>query len=45
MVDKNPAYLLAGADMKQAGQLWRFSRLWRCNYLNNIVEQDLRRIK
>ena len=31
--------------MKRAGQLWRFSRLRQCKYLNNIVEQDHRRIK
>jgi len=44
-VDKNPAYPRVAADMKRAGQLWRFSRLWQCKYLNNIVEQDHRRIK
>ena len=44
-VDKNPAYLRAAADMKQAGDLWRFSRLRQCKYLNNIVEQDHRQIK
>ncbi len=37
-VDKNPAYPRAVADMKRAGQLWRFSRLRQCKYLNNIVE-------
>ena len=31
--------------LKRAGQLWRFSRLRQCKYLNNIVEQDHRRIK
>ncbi len=31
--------------MKRAGDLWRFSRLRQCKYLNNIVEQDHRRIK
>ena len=31
--------------MKRAGHLWRFSRLRQCKYLNNIVEQDHRRIK
>jgi len=31
--------------MKRAGELWRFSRLRQCKYLNNIVEQDHRRIK
>jgi IS6 family transposase len=44
-VDKNPAYPRAAADMKRVGQLWRFSRLRQCKYLNNIVEQDHRRIK
>jgi IS6 family transposase len=44
-VDKNPAYPRAAADMKRAGDLWRFSRLRQCKYLNNIVEQDHRRIK
>lgn len=31
--------------MKRVGELWRFSRLRPCKYLNNIVEQDHRRIK
>ncbi|RYF07887.1 MAG: IS6 family transposase [Deltaproteobacteria bacterium] len=44
-VDKNPAYLRAVRDLKRAGQLWRFSRLRQRKYLNNIVEQDHRRIK
>jgi transposase, IS6 family len=44
-VDKNPAYPRAVADMKRAGELWRFARLRQCKYLNNIVEQDHRRIK
>ena len=34
-----------GADVKRAGELWRFSRLRQYKYLNNIVEQDHRRIK
>ena len=29
-VDKNPAYPRAAADMKRAGQLWRFSKLRQC---------------
>jgi IS6 family transposase len=37
-VDKNPVYPRAVMDMKRAGQLWRFSRLRQCKYLNNIVE-------
>jgi transposase, IS6 family len=44
-VDKNPAYPKAAADMKADGELWRRSRLRRVKYLNNIVEQDHRRIK
>src|SRR6202020_2312202 len=44
-VDKNPAYPRAVADMKSGGQLWRRPRLRQCKYLNNIVEQDHRRIK
>ena len=31
--------------MKGDGELWRFSRLRQVKYLNNIVEQDHRRIK
>ena len=44
-MDKNAAYPRVVADLKRAGQLWRFSRLRQCKYLNNIVEQDRRRIK
>jgi IS6 family transposase len=44
-VDKNPAYSSAVKRLKRAGQLWRFSRLRQCKYLNNIVDQDHRRIK
>ena len=40
-----PAYPRAVAEMKRAGELWRFSRLRQCKYLNNIVEQDHRKIK
>jgi transposase-like protein len=31
--------------MKKDRQLWRFSKLRQVKYLNNIVEQDHRRIK
>ena len=31
--------------MKRAGELWRFSRHHRGRWLNNLVEQDHRRIK
>jgi transposase-like protein len=44
-VDKNPAYPVAISQMKRDGELWRFSRLRQVKYLNNIVEQDHRRIK
>jgi transposase-like protein len=44
-VDKNPAYPPAISEMKEDGELWRFSRLRQRKFLNNIVEQDHRRIK
>src|SRR4051794_13532401 len=44
-VDKNAAYPAAVTAMKREGELWRFSRLRQIKYLNNIVEQDHRRIK
>ena len=44
-VDKNPAYPCAIEQLKEDGGLWRRSRLRQCKYLNNIVEQDHRRVK
>jgi len=44
-VDKNPAYPCAVAAMKKDGELWRRSKLRQVKYLNNIVEQDHRRVK
>ena len=44
-VDKNPAYPCAVAEMKRDGELWRASRLRQAKFLNNIVEQDHRRVK
>jgi transposase-like protein len=44
-VDKNPAYPCTTAEMKESGELWRFARLRQCKFLNNIVEQDHRRVK
>ncbi|SHK27368.1 Transposase (or an inactivated derivative) [Roseomonas rosea] len=44
-VDKNPAYPCAVEQMKEGGELWRFSRLRQVKFLNNIVEQDHRRVK
>jgi transposase-like protein len=42
---KNPAYPSASKSMKKTGELSRFVRLRQIKYLNNIVEQDHRRIK
>ena len=44
-VDKNPAYPCAISEMKRDGELWRRSRLRQAKFLNNIVEQDHRRLK
>jgi IS6 family transposase len=44
-VDKNAAYPVAAKAMKQLGELWRFAKLRQVKFLNNIVEQDHRRIK
>src|SRR3954464_4530597 len=44
-VDKNAAYPAAVTAMKRDRELWRFSRLRPVKYLNDIVEQDDRRLK
>ena len=44
-VDKNAAYPKAAAELKKDGELWRWSKLRQVKYLNNIVEQDHRRVK
>jgi len=44
-VDKNPAYPKAVTEMKAGGELWCRSRLRQCKFLNNIVEQDHRRMR
>jgi transposase-like protein len=44
-VDKNAAYPIAAEALKREGTLWRFARLRQVKFLNNIVEQDHRRIK
>jgi transposase-like protein len=44
-VDKNAADPMAAKAMKQSGELWRFVKLRQVKLLNNIVEQDHRRIK
>ncbi|WP_370655761.1 IS6 family transposase, partial [Paracraurococcus lichenis] len=45
MVDKNPTCPCAVEQLKEDGELWRRSRLRQFKYLNNIVEQDHRRVK
>jgi transposase, IS6 family len=44
-VDKNAAYPIAAKAMKREGALWRFAKVRQVKFLNNIVEQDHRRIK
>jgi transposase, IS6 family len=44
-VDKNAAYPIAIKLMKRDEKLWRFAKLRQVKFLNNIVEQDHRRIK
>ena len=44
-VDKNAAYPSATKATKTAGELWRFAKLHQVKYINNIIEQDHRRIK
>jgi hypothetical protein len=44
-VDKNPDDPKAVTEMKEDAELWRRSRLRQVKYLNNIVEQNHRRIK
>jgi transposase-like protein len=44
-VDKNAAYPIAAKAMKRDAKLWRFAKLRQVKFLNNIVEQDHRRIK
>src|SRR3982751_2671497 len=44
-VDKNPAYPKAVAELKDDGELGHSARLCQSKYLNNIVEQDHRRMK
>jgi transposase, IS6 family len=44
-VDKTQPIRRPVAEMKQDAELWRFSRLRQVRFLNNIVEQDHRRVK
>ncbi|KFG69423.1 IS6 family transposase [Microvirga sp. BSC39] len=43
-VDKNAAYPIATKTMERGRELWRFAKLRQVKVLNNIVEQDHRRI-
>ncbi|MFC7557516.1 IS6 family transposase [Pseudoroseomonas wenyumeiae] len=45
IVDKNLTYPCALEQLKEDGGLWRRSLMRQCKFLNNIVEQDHRRIK
>jgi transposase, IS6 family len=44
-VDKNPAYPLAGEQLKEEGTLPNRTQLRQRKYLNNLIEQDHRFIK
>ena len=44
-VDGNPSYPKVVEELKQEGKLGRRCRCRTCPYLNNIVEQDHRRVK
>lgn len=44
-VDKNACYPKAITEMKRDEQLWRCAKLRQLKYLNNMIEQDHRRIK
>ncbi len=45
VTDRLTSYPGALREMKQKGELWRFTRHRRGRWLNNLVEQDHRRIK
>ena len=45
MTDRLKSYPGALREMKREGELWRFTRHRRGRWLNNLVEQDHRRIK
>jgi transposase-like protein len=44
-VDKNVAYPIAVNSTKRNRELWRVAKLRQVKFLNNIVEQDHRRIE
>jgi transposase-like protein len=45
VTDRLKSYPGALREMKREGELWRFTRHRRGRWLNNMVEQDHRRIK
>ena len=45
VTDRLKSYPGAVREMKREGELWRFTRHRRGRWLNNLVEQDHRRIK
>ncbi len=45
VTDRLTSYPGALRELKRAGELWRFTRHRRGRWLNNLVEQDHRRIK
>jgi transposase, IS6 family len=45
ILDRLKSYPGAIREMKREGELWRFTRHRRGRWLNNLVEQDHRRIK
>ena len=45
MTDRLKSYPGALREMTREGELWRFTRHCRGRWLNNVVEQDHRRIK
>ena len=45
VTDRLKSYPGALREMKREGELWRFTRHRRGRWLNNLVEQDHRRIK
>jgi transposase-like protein len=44
-VDKDQAHLCAVEQLKEEGELWHFSRLQQCKFLNSIAEQDRQHVK
>ena len=45
VTDRLKSYPGALRELKRAGELWRFTRHRRGRWLNNMVEQDHRRVK